>query len=138
MINQYELFSGPLGSKMTFEYKDELIYSMTIENPDFKKDDCNDKKYSVYMTEQGFLKAIKERGVKFTKINRTINFEMFWDKYNYKSSGKKEAEAAWNKLSKKDQLEAYDYISVYDGLLKLNPAPKLYGSSFLNKKRWSK
>jgi hypothetical protein len=72
------------------------------------------------------------------EITREVAFEMFWEKYDYKISGKEEAKRAWQKLSKINQLMAFDYIKQYEGQLKLNPVSKLYGASYLNAKRWVK
>lgn len=65
-----------------------------------------------------------------------ITFEVFYTKFGFKK-GKFEAEKAWNKISKGDQIKAYMYIGSYKRDLKLNTwKTSLYPASYLNKKRW--
>jgi hypothetical protein len=138
MINIYEIYSNPLGCNVCMQYQDGILFSFKSENPTFDVELCKDKRYVMFFTEQAFLNAAKEHKVKVTIVKREVTFDMFWDRYNYKTSGKKEAQDVWKKLSKQDQIGAFDYIPIYEGILKITPVNKLYGSTYLNKKRWIK
>ena len=86
--------------------------------------------------EATFLTNTAAKKVKVTELERVVTFVMFWDKYAYKDCGKSKCEASWNKLSKEDQIKAFDYIVVYDRRLKMNGLAKLYATTYLNKKPW--
>lgn len=139
MINIYEIYSNPLCCNVCLQYRDGVLYSFQADNATFDKEACKDKRYVMFFTEEAFLKAAAEAKVKLTIIKREITFDMFWDKYDHKAvSGKQEAIKSWEKLSKKDQIGAFDYITVYNSILKSNPVSKLHASTYLNKKRWIK
>jgi hypothetical protein len=138
MIKMYQFYSAPLATSVTVSYDDGMLKSVEAESPNFSIVEKAEAKYHMFMTEEGFVAAANKSGIKLIEIKRDITFEMFWDKYNYKTSGKEEAKKAWTKLSKSNQTAAYDYISVYESILKQNPVAKQYGSSYLNAKRWIK
>jgi hypothetical protein len=139
-MKTYQFYSLPLNSTVTVTYQDGALKSFEIEAPDCAVISAQkDKRYMLFYSEAVFLEVTKQHDVKVYELSREITFDMFWDKYNYKAAGgKPEAMKAWDKLSKKDKKEAFDYIGVYDSQLKANPVSKLYGSSYLNKKRWIK
>lgn len=139
MIRTYQLYSTHVNSNITVSYYEGVLKSFEAENPNIVIAEKEGLKYNLFYLEADFLKVAKEKGVQVTEIKREISFDMFWDKYNDKArSGKQEALAAWNKLKTIDRVCAYDYITVYDSQLKLNPVSKLHASSYLNKKRWIK
>lgn len=139
MIRTYQIYSKPLVCNVRISYKDGIIHSFEADSPAFPVEECDKNRYVLFFTETGFLEAAKTHDISVTEIKREITFEMFWDRYNHKTvGGKIEADKAWKKLSKVDQMEAYDYIAYYESQLKLNPVPKLYAASYLNKKRWIK
>lgn len=134
MIKYYQFHSKSLGTIVTVGYDDGILKSMEAQEPQVDTDGL----WSLFKREAQFLEEAAKKGVKVTPLKREITFDMFWDRYAYKISGKPEAQKAWNKLSRADQAAAYDHIPVYEGQLKLNPVAKLYGSSYLNAKRWIK
>lgn len=139
MIKVYQLYSNPLGSNINVSYYNGVLKGFEADSPNVVIADKTGKMYNLFFLETEFLQAAKEKGVKIIELKRDITFDMFWDKYNDKSrSGKQEAINAWKKLSQTDQIGAFDYIAVYEGLLKINPVSKLHAASYLNKKRWIK
>lgn len=62
-------------------------------------------------------------------------FISFWEKYGYKR-GKKDAVAAWKKLSKKDKEEAIKAISVYKEDCRVCERQMRQPSVYLNKRTW--
>lgn len=140
MINTYQYYSAGFGCNVQVSYKDGLFQKAETDNPEielkFSEGNPVSRKAYFFIYEEGFLEATKGK-TNVVKIEQKITFDMFWDKYNYKHvGGKVEASKAWEKLSDKDKQEAYQYITVYDSMLKVNPVAKLYGASYLNKKRW--
>jgi hypothetical protein len=136
-MKTYQYFSVGFGCNVQVTYKDGIIYTVELEDStlDVNSIEADNEKCWFFIYEKGFLSATKGK-TKVTEINREVTFDMFWDKYDYKISGKEEAKRAWKKLSKLDQLLAFDYIKQYEGQLKLNPVSKLYASTYLNAKRW--
>jgi hypothetical protein len=89
-----------------------------------------------YAHEASFLENATKNKLKLTEIERVVTFEMFWNTYKQKDCGRTKAEAIWDKLSKADQLGAYDFIPAFDGILKLNGTAKPYATTYINSKRW--
>lgn len=65
-----------------------------------------------------------------------LTFENFYNLFGNKV-GKMESKRAWEKLSKKDKINAIIGIKHYDNYLKRNPKySKTYPATYLNKRRW--
>jgi hypothetical protein len=79
----------------------------------------------------------KSKSLHLREVPLELTFTMFWDKYNYKSD-KYLAEKIWNKMSKKEQLEAYEYIPFYHSEIARTGASKKYPKTYLNQKPWIK
>lgn len=66
-----------------------------------------------------------------------VSFEMFWNKYDEKiRSSKKRSEKIWARLSKSDQLKAYNFISKYNNSISPGVARK-YAETYLNAELWN-
>jgi hypothetical protein len=70
-----------------------------------------------------------------TEVGLDISFENFWNRYNYKV-GKKEAEAAWKKLSDAKKVKAIASIVLYDKYLAGKGIDKIYPERYLKKERF--
>lgn len=140
MIKTYQYHSKGFGCNVQVSYKDGVICGATVEDSTleviFSENNPQSKKAFFFVYEEGLLDATKGK-TSIIEMNREITFEMFWDAYGYKH-GKAEALKAWNRLSKKDQQEAYYYIPAYESFRKANNHNKLMAASYLNAKRWVK
>lgn len=136
MIKSYKYYSQTLQANITISFYEGAFKSVDIElgHEVVKKDGL----VKFLANEAEFLKEAKDRNIQLIELDREVTFEMFWDAYKYKTSGKIEAEKAWKKLTKDDQIAAFDYIPVYNSILKTNKANRLHGSTYLNAKRWIK
>lgn len=66
-----------------------------------------------------------------------LSFNLFWDRYNDKvNSSRKRAEAKWNRMSKADQLKAYNYIGVYKANIPHGTRIK-FAETYLNAELWN-
>jgi len=77
------------------------------------------------------------KNVQITKqVVKDVDFEMFWSKYNDKSrSSKKKSRERWNRLSKADQVRAYNHIPIYFRNIPPGIAAK-YAETYLNHALW--
>lgn len=138
MIKQYQIYSQHLGSSVIISYCEGMLKSLEVESPNIDLIVKAGKNYTVFYCEADFLELAKKHNIKIVELARVITFELFWNKYAYKNSGKIEAERAFKKLTKTEQIGAYDYIPQYESQLKQNPVSKLHASTYLNAKRWIK
>lgn len=83
-------------------------------------------------------RQLSESGTaKITEVTTEVTFEMFWDRYDDKiNSSRKRTMQKWNRMTKTDQLRAYNYINRY-----LNNLPsgtrKKYAETYLNSELWN-
>jgi hypothetical protein len=80
-------------------------------------------------------RVIEKTSATITEMKTEITFEDMWNRYDYKV-GKQEAQAKWNKMTKPEQIKAYNYIPKYKSR-KLESQAMLYLASYLNKARWN-
>ncbi len=130
----YQYFSLHNNCSVTVSYADGILKSVEYENWEA---DINAKgiMLSAFCLESDFIEASAKHKVKVTEVQRDITFQMFYDKFDHKV-GKHQAEKTWNKMSKADRVEAYDYIPAYNSWLKMKQHSRLYPSTYLNEKRW--
>lgn len=78
--------------------------------------------------------------VKQTEIEFEVTFEQFWKAYFRDrlkdNSSKKRAELKWNKMTKRDQVKAFNYIPAYMSKIKPGTEPK-YAETYLNAEVWN-
>lgn len=132
MIRQYQYFSTGFNCNVRLSYSDGLLQAAEIENP--QADYIKEPKAFFITHEDVFLKSCSTHKIDIVQIDRDVTFDMFWAKYDYKQSGKAPALKAWEKLTKEEQLQAFDYIPAYNSHLKQKQTAKKYGSSYLNSK----
>ena len=89
----------------------------------------------------GTLNACKLPNLTFKEVTFEPAFADFWQQYfknRYKdNSSKKKAEIRWNKIGKRAQLEAYNYIGKYFLQIPAGTEPKL-AETYLNSEVWVK
>lgn len=64
-----------------------------------------------------------------------LSFDAFWNAYNHKIK-KVVSEKAWNRLSKKDRMEAIKGVKPYDNFLKRKGIAKAHASTYINQRYW--
>jgi len=74
---------------------------------------------------------------KITEVTTEVTFEMFWDRYDDKiNSSRKRTLQKWNRMTRTDQLRAYNNINRY-----LNNLPsgtrKKFAETYLNSELWN-
>ena len=73
----------------------------------------------------------------FNEIKQNITFEMFWNRYNDKvHSSKTRTSKLWNRLTKSEQVKAFNYIQIYERNIPGNVMKK-YAETYLNAKLWN-
>ncbi len=72
-----------------------------------------------------------------TRVTQHVSFDDFWNRYDHKAvSSKKKTQAAWERLSKAEQIKAYNYIPRYFSNIPAGVAKK-YAETYLNSQLWN-
>lgn len=130
----YELHSDAFGCKVRLSYNDSgVLMNYEVMNPELNQ--VAAKAIKLFITEEYFKEIVKELGLKYTEIDRAITFDIFWKRYAY-TPDKKLAIDAWAKLSKEEQVLAYDFIPRYDTQLKQSGFNRKYAVRYLKDKPW--
>ncbi len=75
--------------------------------------------------------------LKVTEIKEEVTFLMFWNRYDEKLlSSKKKTEAKWNKMTKTNQLKAYQFVPTYFNNIPAGTRKK-YAEMYLNAEMWN-
>lgn len=94
--------------------------------------------FSVFPAEIAQLEQLKIlKSVKIIEVLQEVTFEQFYEAFGNKV-GKVKAENVWKRLSRAEQLKAFNHLPKYKNYLKLNPGiAHLYPATYLNQKRWN-
>lgn len=77
--------------------------------------------------------------VKFrvAKVEANLEFETFWNAYDYKVGNKARAQKLWGNISKDDKIRCFIGVRSYNYWLSLRTnTEKLYPETFLHQRRW--
>lgn len=137
-MKTYQYHSAIFGREVQSTYNSHglLVAFNVIDGNDVTKVNLASGQLKNYVNENEFITAATNNKLKFTEVERLVTFEMFWDSYKQKDCGRTKAEQTWNKLSKADQVQAFDFINAFNGILKLSGTAKPYATTYLNSKRW--
>lgn len=73
-----------------------------------------------------------------TEIIQNVTFEMFWNRYDYKTlSHKKKSQKIWEKMSEAERQKAYDFIPKYNRMIIIQGTGKKYAETYLNAELWN-
>lgn len=86
MIKQYQYKSAGFNCNVKLSYRDGLLLAAEIENP--QAEYITKPKAFFIVSEVDFLNSCKENKIDFIQIDREVSFDMFWEKYAYKASGR--------------------------------------------------
>ena len=133
-------------SKFTGEI--ELVYNDddVLVKYDATRAELTDRQIVLFMKylprEELALQALKERfaGMNITEVQTEVTFDQFWKAW-FKdrpkdNSSKKRSEVRWNRMTVRDQVKAYSYITTYMGKVKPGTEPK-YAETYLNSEVWN-
>lgn len=74
---------------------------------------------------------------KLTEVTLNITFEMFWNRYDDKVlSSRRKTEARWNRMTKADQIKAFNFINRYEQNIPTGTRKK-YAETYLNSEIWN-
>ena len=77
------------------------------------------------------------KSVKLTEITQEITFDMFWNKYDDKTtSSKLRTLKKWDKMNTGEQVKAYHYITKYFASIPYGTRKK-YAETYLNSELWN-
>jgi hypothetical protein len=137
-MKTFEYHSVKYGSPVQVTYNKNGIFTgfVVLSGEQIEKVNSQSKSMQNHFFEDDFLAEAKAHGLKYTEVERVVTFDMAWDKYRQKDCGRTKGEAAWNKLSKVDQVEAFDFIDGFKAIVKLNQTALPYFTTYINSKRW--
>jgi hypothetical protein len=135
MIRIYQYYSNGFQSEVKLSFLNGSLHQVEVSDP--KEVEGVSRGY-FFMTERGFIESCRNNKIQVIEIKREVTFEMFWERYNYKASGRIPALKAWEKLTEQERISAYDYIPFYEAHLKLSRTAKKYASTYLNSKIYIK
>lgn len=137
-MKTYEYHSVIFGAPVQVTYNKHGIFSgfVVLSGGQVERVSTASKNVQNHLYEVDFISAAKTHKLKFTEVDRVVTFEMAWDKYRQKDCGRAKGEMAWNKLSKADQVEAFDFIDAFKGIIKMNQTALPYFTTYINSKRW--
>lgn len=137
-MKTYQYYSTIFSSEAqsTYNAKGILVCFFVVNNNEIEKVNLESGLLKNYVYEKDFLEAAKKHKLKLTEIARVVTFDQFWDTYKEKNCGRTKCEEKWDKLSKKDQLDAFDFIPTLNSILKDKGTAKPYATTYLNSKRW--
>jgi hypothetical protein len=88
-------------------------------------------------TYAGIKAFCNAKGIKGQGLTGGLEFEDFWDKYNYKDGSKVKSKELWAKLKMHERVLAMEYLTEYHKILQTNPSrAKLLPETYLSKRRW--
>lgn len=90
--------------------------------------------YPKYLSEvPAFQKQIKGN---LTEVEPSLEFDDFWNNYGYKVGNKPRAKRLWEKLPKKQKLNALAWLKTYESEIARTNVAKLYPETYLSQQRW--
>ena len=132
----------PTNQTLWYSFSDEFQKEMVSLGYDFPKMENaiskNGKSNNIINNNNLIENNIIENKKRLSNDNQKMPDELFisfWEKYGYKR-GKKDAVAAWKKLSKQDKEEAIEAISVYKEDCRICERQMRQPSVYLNKRTW--
>lgn len=82
-------------------------------------------------------RIVEKSSAKIEEVKQEVTFDLFWDRYNEKlKSSRKKSLIVWNRLSKADQVKAFNHIKKYEGSMSPGVAKK-YAETYLNAELWN-
>lgn len=130
----YEVISPAYGGPVQVTFDDGVLVKFeVITTPQITP---SLDKIRLSIRESDFMAEMSAWKMAVKEVDRAVTFDMFWTRYNYKVD-KALALQEWNKMSRADQVAAYDFIPVYEAQLKLNGGlAKKYAVRYLKHKPW--
>ena len=80
---------------------------------------------------------IAEEGGKVVEILESVDFDAFWNRYDDKArSSKLKTERVWNRMSRREQVKAYNFVPKYFRSIP-GGVMKKYATTYLNDQLWN-
>lgn len=133
-MKKYKIESKRLpGIQFIFEYDlNGVLISFTV-NGELSSADVQGFEMAVNLSEADFLLLCQKRGVKPIVIPADLNFDTFWNAYDYKErSSKKKCQLIWAKMPDFKRAKAIAYIGRYNSILSTGNTAKKYAETYLN------
>ncbi|TWP23509.1 hypothetical protein ETU10_07235 [Apibacter muscae] len=123
-----------------FEYEEGVLLSTSFSE-DFSltaQERALFIKENYCVLEKNLSKIIQKIGLTLTEVPPAIDFNSFWNTYNYKVGSKIKAQEAWAKLKEEEKIKAIQYIPANEEFKKASGQAKLYPERYIKYKVWEK
>lgn len=121
-----------------FEYEEGVFMSSGFSD-DFSLS-ANERatfiKNNFCVFESNLTKIDQKIGFTVAEIPYAIDFETFWNTYNYKVGSKMRSKEIWDKLKDEDKIKAMRYIPTNDKFKKSTGQAKLYPERYIKYRVW--
>lgn len=139
MSTTYSLTSNSFEGEVLFHFNEARL----LEKFDFTAATLTEKQQTFILRnlprELAELHKLAESSsnLSLQELTTEVSFEQFWNRYNEKiRSSKKKAARVWDRLSKIDQVKAFNYINKYEINL-LPGTAKKYAETYLGAELWN-
>lgn len=138
-MNQYQLTSDAFSGFVDLYFNElGLLVEFSLKSAELSE------KQQVWILQkmprelQELQQIVKDApNLKLTEIKLEITFDMFWNRYDDKQlSSRKKTMAKWIKMTKTDQLKAYNFINTYFNNIS-GGTRKKYAETYLNAELWN-
>ena len=133
----FEITSTKYTGKVTVKFNDQDCFA----GIDFSEADLTVGQMTWFMshlpkaaTDMGYH---TEAGGKVVEILESVDFNAFWNRYDDKArSSKLKTERVWNRMSRREQVKAYNFVPKYFQSIP-GGVMKKYATTYLNDQLWN-
>lgn len=136
-MRTFEITSEKFGGKVLLKFGNGDFFC----GIDFEHSGCNHSQVEWFVDHLpqnvNSLNYYTNRQLGVAEVLESIDFDAFWDRYDDKArSSKVKTRKVWDKMSRTDQVKAYNYIARYTMNIPSGVCKK-YATTYLNDQLWN-
>lgn len=136
-MRTFEITSEKFGGKVLLKFgEDDLFCGI-----DFEHSGCSQAQLEWFIARLpknvNSMNYFATQQMVVAEVLESIDFDAFWDRYDDKArSSKVKTRKVWDKMSRTDQVKAYNYIARYTMNIPSGVCKK-YATTYLNDQLWN-
>ncbi len=136
-MRTFEITSEKFGGKVLLKFGDDDFFC----GIDFEHSGCSHSQVKWFMLhlpkDASSMKCFSTQQLNVAEVLESIDFDAFWNKYDDKArSSKVKTRKVWDRMSRTEQVKAYNYISRYTMNIPSGVCKK-YATTYLNDQLWN-